>query len=364
MNILYIANHLNIGGISSYVLTLATGLKRRGHNIYIASSGGALLSRFTQEGIHYISIPIKTKRELSPKILFSMFKLKNIVKARHIEIIHTHSRTTQVLGCLLSKNTGVTHISTCHGFFKKRILRRIFHCWGKKNIAISEPVKEHLVKDLEVKKEDIRVIHNGIDIMKFIRPTDDARRTAKQRLGLGSGPVVGIVARLSDVKGHRYLIEAMPEVLARFPQAQLLIVGEGREKQGLIKLVRRLNMAEKVFFIPAVPDTQEVLAAMDVFVLPSLKEGLGLALIEAMACGLAVVGSDIGGIKNLIQHGKNGLLAAPADSVSLARGISELLGEAKKRAGLGDNAREFVSRNFSQEEMVIQTERLYLECVN
>jgi glycosyltransferase involved in cell wall biosynthesis len=103
---------------------------------------------------------------------------------------------------------------------------------------------------------------------------------------------------------------------------------------------------------------------MDIFVLPSLKEGLGLSLIEAMASGLAVIGSDVGGIKSLIQDGNNGLLVKPADSVSLSGGILELLGNAKKREYFGNNARDFISKNFSQEEMVTQTERVYLECAS
>src|SRR3989338_11650593 len=141
MNILHIANHLNTGGITSYLLTLAKGMKERGHNIYIASSAGTKLKQFSEKGVNFISIPIKTKNELSPKIIFSMIKLSGIIKNNNINVIHTHSRTTQVLGCLLSKVTGVSHIFTCHGFFKRRIFRRIFPCWGKKIIAISEQVK-------------------------------------------------------------------------------------------------------------------------------------------------------------------------------------------------------------------------------
>jgi len=364
MNILYLTNHLNIGGITSYVLTLSTGLKKRGHNIYVASSHGQLFSRFTQEGINYVSIPIKTKKEVSPKILASMFKLLYAVKQYNIDIVHSNSRTTGVLGCLLSRRTGIPHVSTCHGFFKKRLLRKLFPCWGQKTIAISEQVKEHLIKDFSIDEERIKVIHNGIDVEKYaIRNTQYAIRKRKE-LGLGDGPVVGIVARLSDVKGHTYLIQAMKNVLESMPQAQLLIVGEGKKKQELVKLVNALEIQKNIFFIPSVTETTEVLSIMDIFVLPSLKEGLGLSLMEAMASGLAVIGSDVGGIKSLIQDGNNGLLVKPADSVSLSGGILELLGNAKKREYFGNNARDFISKNFSQEEMVTQTERVYLECAS
>lgn len=364
MNILFITNHLNIGGITSYVLTLGAGLKKRGHHIYVASSGGSLLPRFMEEGINYISIPIKTKKEIGPKILASLFKLKNAVKKYRIDLVHTNSRTTQVLGCLLSKKTNIAHIYTCHGFFKKRLLRKLFPCWGQKTIAISESVKEHLTKDFGVKEKDIRIVHNGIDLERFGRCAKYDVRSTKKNLGLGDGPVVGIVARLSDVKGHRYLIQAMRVILVKIPDAQLLIVGDGKEKRALVKLINDLGIEKNVFFIPSVTETTEVLSVMDIFVLPSLKEGLGLSLIEAMACGLAVIGSDVGGIKSLIQDGNDGLLVKPADSISLSKAILELLDDAKKRVYLGNNARDFIGRNFSQEEMVTQTEEVYLECVS
>lgn len=364
MNILYLTNHLNIGGITSYVLSLATGLKKRGHNIYVASSGGQLLQRFIDEGISYIPIPIKTKQEISPQILVSMLKLKDAVQSYHIDIIHSNSRTTQVLGFLLGKKTNISHISTCHGFFKKRPLRRLFPCWGKKAIAISESVKEHLVGDFKVEAKNIAVIHNGIDVSRYAIHNTQYAIQRRKDLGLGKGPVVGIVARLSDVKGHIYLIEAMKAVLEKFPEAQLLIVGEGKIKEALIKFTERLGIKKSVFFIPSVQETTDVLSVMDIFVLPSLKEGLGLALMEAMASGLAVVGSKVGGIRALIQDNFSGLLTKPQDIVSLSQAILQLLGDAKKREYLGHNARDFISRDFSGAEMVMRTERLYLECVS
>ena len=194
MNILYLTNHLNIGGISSYVLTLAAGIKKRGHNVYIASSGGQLLSSFITEGIIYIPIPIKTKSEASYKLLISKFKLLKYIKEKNIEIIHANTRVTQVLSFLIQRYCGRPYVSTCHGFFKKRFFRRIFPCWGNRVIAISESVKEHLIRDFQVKEEDVVVIHNGIDVDRFREQPAPARtiggpgRTDKRRLGVGQRP--------------------------------------------------------------------------------------------------------------------------------------------------------------------------------
>ncbi|MCX5703871.1 MAG: glycosyltransferase family 4 protein, partial [Candidatus Omnitrophica bacterium] len=202
-----------------------------------------------------------------------------------------------------------------------------------------------------------------IDIHK--RNTQYALRNTevKKKLGLGDGPVVGIVARLSDVKGHIYLIQAMKLVLENVPDAQLLIVGDGNLRRELVNLTARLEMEENVFFKPSVLDTQEVLSIMDVFVMPSLKEGLGLALMEAMARGLAVIGSDIGGIRSLIKDGANGLLVRPADVAGLTSAILELLRNPDRANSFGEAAQKFINENFSQEKMIRETEEVYLECV-
>ncbi len=360
MNILFITNHLNIGGITSYVLTLAGGLKKRGHNVYIASGGGRLLSRFIKEGITYIPIPIKTKSEVSLKMLLSYFKLKGFLRKNQIDILHVNSRTTQVLGDWLSRKTGVSCISTCHGFFKRRFSRRVFPCWGQKIIAISGQVREHLIKDFKVNEENIVVIHNGVDVNRCQVLGIRCQAEIKKQLGLKDGPVVGIVARLSDVKGHIYLIQAARIVLNVFPQAQLLIVGSGKIKERLVSLIRNLGIEKNVYFLPEVDDTKEVLSVMDIFVMPSLEEGLGLALMEAMAQEKACIGSDVGGIRSLIKDGYNGLLVRPADSDALAKAITGLLNSRQKKEYLAGNAREFIEKNFSQEKMVSETEKVYL----
>lgn len=363
MKILYLTTHLNVGGITSYLLSLAKGMKKRGHSVYIAAAGGELAHSFTKEGIPYISLPIKTKLEVHPKILISLFKLLRYIKEQDVEIIHSNTRVTQVLGCLIQRFCGRPHISTCHGFFKPKFSRKIFPCWGDKVIAISQEVKEHLHKDLGVSEEKIRVVYNGIDLEKFQIPNPKSQLEIKKKFGLGEGPVIGIIARLSDVKGHAYLIQGMPVVLGKVPQAQLLIIGEGREEPKLKDLSAKLGIEKNVFFLPSAYNTAEALEAMDLFVMPSLKEGLGLGLMEAMASGLAVIGSEVGGIKSLIKDGYNGLLVEPKDSSVLSSAILKLLKDQSLRVFLGNNARNFIHQNFSQDKMVLETERAYRECV-
>jgi glycosyltransferase involved in cell wall biosynthesis len=362
MNILLLANHLNTGGITSYIYSLACGLKAKGHSVYVAASAGDALPKFIGQGIVFIPLPLKTKSEISPKVWFSLIKLIPQVKERKIDIIHANTRVTQVLAWFLQRLCGVPFVSTCHGFFKTRFSRRVFPCWGQKVIAISQQVEDHLVNDFRINEENIRIIHHGIDINRFKPQPPDNRQQRKKELGLAGGPAVGIVARLSDVKGHIYLIEAMKKVILDIPEAQLVIAGEGKMKDELVALSRRLGIEKKVFFIPTLADTFVVLSALDLFVLPSLKEGLGLSLMEAMACAICVVGSNVGGIKTLIRDGYNGLLAEPKDTDGLYQAISGLLKDPARMKALSDNARNFITGNFSLEQMVSQTEGVYREC--
>ncbi len=361
MNILYLVNHLNVGGISSYLLNLSTGLRQQGQNIYIASSGGDLEDKFSALGARIIRIPIRTKKEISFKIALSFFKLFGLIKKYDIELVHSQSRTTQVLGCLLSRYTGVKHVFTCHGFFKPKFSRRLFPCLPDRTIAISQPVAEHLVADLDFPADRIQVVPNGIDARFFL--SAKPKEEIKKYLGLGPGEVIGNIGRLSDVKGHTYLISAMPLILRSFPAAQLLISGEGKLSEHLARQAKELGVSDKIFFVHGSLQAADALAVMDVFVMPSLQEGLGLALMEAMSIGLAVVGTEVGGIKDLLQDGENGLLVKPKDPEGLARAVKELLTDKTKRQRLGTMAAKFIRDNFAQDKMATQTLEVYRQCL-
>lgn len=357
MNILFITTHFNYGGITSYILSLAKGLKKNGHNVYVASSGGDCVINLKAAGIEHIPTPIKTKNELSPKVFFSFLKLKKIVKEKNIEIIHAHTRVTQVLSHFISKATRIPYVVTSHGFFKVSFHRMKFGCWGKKTIAISSQVREHLIKDFRLPEDKVVIIHNGIDLERFKLRADTTQ--AKRNIGLREDMVIGLIARLSSVKGQEFLIKAMQKVTEKFPNVQLLLVGEGKTRDDLVALTKELHLGKNVIFMPSVSDTNKVLEAIDIFVLPSLQEGLGLSLMEAMAKGIAVIGSRVGGIITLIQDNQNGILVEPKDSQGLSGAIIKLIEDSTLAKSLGQNARNFIEKEFSQEQMVKRTQEVY-----
>jgi glycosyltransferase involved in cell wall biosynthesis len=231
-------------------------------------------------------------------------------------------------------------------------------------IAVSAEVAGHLEKDFKVAGQRIELVNNGIDAGRFCRRGDTGRNRVRRELGVGDSQVlIGSVGRLSDVKGHIYLVEAMKEVVSRYPQAQLLIVGEGKMKEEILALRSLLKLEKNIQLIPGLDDPREALAAMDIFVMPSLKEGLGLALMEAMASGLPVVASDVGGIKSLVSDGVNGLLVSPGKPALIAQALLRLIASPEERAKLGSRAVSDIINNYPLEQMAQKTERAYEQCL-
>ncbi len=359
LNILLLATHLNTGGISSYLLTLSRGLVKAGHRVVIVSSGGNLVSDLQPMGIEHITLNIRTKSELDYRIYFALGKLNRIIRQHDIDIIHAQTRITQVMAACLSRITGRPYLSTCHGFFKPRWPRRIFPCWGRAVIAISDAVQDHLIKDFKMEPKRVSLIRNGIDLEQFPLVTAQLREKQRRHFGLGDTPVIGIIARISEVKGQDILITAMKKIVSVFPHARLMIVGEGGFQRPLEALVESLGLKENVRFYSIVNKTADMLSLYDIFVLPSRQEGLGLSVMEAQASGLPVVASKVGGLPSLIEDGRTGLLVPPENANLLAEAILFLLRNKTKAQEMGQRAREFIQKEFSSDRMVEQTAELY-----
>ncbi len=359
MNILFLTTHFNTGGITSYVLTLGEALIRSGHKVWVASSGGDCVPRLEAAGIRHVTVNIRTKSEASPKLWFSYGPLKTLIEKEGINIIHAQTRVTQVLGFFLSRFGGVPMVTTCHGFFRPRWFRKTFPCWGEAVIAISKPVEQHLVKDFGVAQDQVHLIANGIDLERFEVVNEQMRREAREKWGMGKAPLIGIIARLSDVKGIDILIKAMPLVLKEIPTANLLIAGQGPEEIVLKKLTQDMSLTAHVHFKSITNQSQELLCAFDVFVMPSLMEGLGLSVIEAQACGIPVVASKIGGLVDLIEDGKTGFLVPVNDPTALADRIIVVLKNPQQAKAMARQARVQTEQNFSVQRMLKETLGVY-----
>ena len=359
MNILFITTHLNTGGITSYLSTLSKGLIKRGHCIHIASSGGNMEKYFLSDRVKLVDLNIRTKSELNPRIYLALRPLKQYIEENNIDIVHAQTRITQVMGTLLKKTTRRPFVSTCHGFFKTRLSRKYLPCWGDAVIAISSPVEHHLLDDFGVPQQKIHLIESGIDLDEFTPVDEKMKAQHRDRFDLGNEPIIGMIARLSDVKGPDILIEAMKSVLEHIPNAKLLLVGEGRMEGALRMLVRRLELMEHVQFFSVVSKTQEMLPLFDIFAMPSRQEGLGLSIMEAQASGLPVIASRVGGIPSLIEDGKTGILVEPENPDGLAEAIIKLFNDKDRLGIIGAAGREFIRSHYSANQMVDKTVELY-----
>jgi glycosyltransferase involved in cell wall biosynthesis len=230
-------------------------------------------------------------------------------------------------------------------------------------VAISDAVRRHLADDLGVAQRKIYLIESGIDLEAFVPADEQQKRERRQRFHLGEEPVLGMIARLSDVKGQDVLIEAMRKIVGAVSNVTLLLVGEGRMEARLRKRVGRLHLQDHVRFISVVNKTQEMLSLFDVFVVPSRQEGLGLSIMEAQAMGLPVVASRVGGIPSLIEDGKTGVLVEPGKSDLLAEAIIGLLRDKGRSKTIGAAGRTFIQENYSSEKMIDKITALYEQCI-
>jgi len=363
MKIVLLSTHLNTGGIVSYMYTLAQGFIERGHAVHIVTGGGEREKDFKSLGANILNLNIQTKSELSSKIYSNIKILKEYCLNNSINVIHAQTRITQVMGQLLFKKFSYPYLSTCHGFFKPKWIRSIFPCWGNRVIAISPAVVEHLKRDFHVIDNKIKLVQSGIDLNRF-KPVDNRLKSElRGKLNIDDRMTIGIIARLSDVKGQDILVKSMSKVVQANKDAQLLLIGEGKLEKSLKELVKSLNIQNNVFFLSGHNRLEDYYRILDVFVMPSRQEGLGLSVMEAQASGLAVVASKVGGMVSLIEHNKTGIFVEPDNVKGLASALISLLDNESKRIELGRTAYEFALKNYSKEIMIDKTLDVYKEVI-
>jgi glycosyltransferase involved in cell wall biosynthesis len=234
---------------------------------------------------------------------------------------------------------------------------------GTDRVVVSaESVREFYIRQVHADPAKIEVIYNAVDWSQL--QTTMARDEMRASLGISAAaPVAGIIARLTEQKGHRYLIEA----LAATPELRgvhLIVVGEGDLRDALRAEVDARGLASRTHFLGARRDLGNLLAAMDVFVLPSLWEGLPLSLVLAMGAQVPVVATEVAGIPEVVDEGRTGFLVPPRDSVALGRALARLFGDAGLRRRVGRDARAAVLPRFGVDGYVSAVTRLYDRLLN
>src|SRR3989338_2483195 len=364
-NVLHLTTHVNVCGITSYIRLLTKEMRGLGYQFYVASSGGNQRETIEKSGVYCKRFNIKTKSELSPKLYFAILPLVRFVKREKIDMMHAHTRVTQVLAWWIRLFTGIPYVSTCHGFYKHRLGRKLFPAWGNHVIAISGPVEDMLKEKFDVPGNRASTIFNAVDIDDLnARYQQKNPITIRNELNIEpNAPVVGIIARVVVDKGHEYFLRAVNKLSnGQFPNIIILIIIEGPNLTKIENLVDGLAMQNKVRFLGSLHDVTYALSVMDIFVLPAIwREGFGLSIIEAMAVKKPAIVTNIWALNALIEDRVNVILVPPKDEHALAEAITELLTNNSLYQTLSENGFAMVKERFSIPIMAANMSKLYQE---
>ena len=367
MNVCHLASGDLWAGAEVQLATLLAELARddRLRLSAIFYNSGILADR-----VREIGIPVWVFDERKHNSLRLLHETRKILRQERIDILHTHRYKENILGGVAAKISGVKHLictvhgmsepfsgfrrlkASAYGFLNDLVLRLLMDSV----VTVSHDIRRKLSRRLKPAK--LVTIHNGIDLDRLCAGRDP--RQVRDALGIGADdPVIGSVGRLTPVKGYPALLRACRLLRERRPNLRLVLVGDGPERKPLERVADQLGIREQVVFCGFHPQPAEIVAALDVFVLSSLHEGISMSLLEALALGVSVVVTDVGGNPEVVRHGETGLLVPPQDDQALADACGILLDDPELRRQLADKGKSLVQQRFSKEAMAEKVYRLY-----
>ncbi len=360
--VMHITHSLAMGGLQQVLYNLCRHTDRSAFEVSVVALKelGLFAEKLAKLDIEVILVPQVKKVDY-----FAFVKLARIIREMKIDIIHTHNTQSFIDGTLAALLAGVkTIVHTDHSRpfpDKKRymVAERILSLFAHKIIGVSDSVVKNLMHYERIAPDKMLTIHNGIDASEYDINVDRVKK--RRELGLDDiSPVLGISSRLSYVKGIVYLLKAMCDIRKVYNNISLLIIGDGPQKEELEKLTIVFGLQKHVHFLGEMDKIQPILKLFDIFVLPSLSEGMPICLLEAMASGCPIVTTNVGGIPEMIENGKNGFLVRPADSKALSNAILYLLEHEQVRQQLVIEGKRVVRERFSALKMTKTYEQLYL----
>jgi glycosyltransferase involved in cell wall biosynthesis len=351
LNILHIDPERNWGGGEAQVLGLLSYLTQRGHrNDLLTHPRGRLFQQSQELNVRTIPFVVRNDLDLRP-----VPYLRRLIRREEYDIVHLHTKRAHALALWLShKSPRPKYVVTRRMDYPESnswYTRCLYNRKVDGVVAISQRIYELLI-EAGVRYDGIRLIHSGIDPRRF-------EAAAKGPVPRSERMVVGTVAVLEERKGHRLLLEAARQLKEQGYQISYRLAGEGSLRKSLEATAQHLGLKEDVQFLGFVSDVPDFLADVDVVVLPSLFEGFGVSVLEAMAAGKAVIASRAGGLPELVIDATTGFLVEPRDVAGLADAIAKLAQDRTLIRSMGQKGRERLEKNFTMEQMARKNEDYY-----
>ena len=368
IRVLHVIESLGLGGAERRLFNDVSRLNHDfSHTVVHLFADNALADQFHRRQIQTIGLGLK--RMADPKAVPALWRA---VKQNRPNLIHTQLFAADCYGRLVGRMLGIPVVSTVQSSVYESpdpYLRSAKHEWADRwtartcvtrLVAVSEFVRESLKNRFHLDGSRIQVIPNGIDPVPFEKGRPDSARALRHSLGISPDAKVLItVGKLNPPKGHRFVLEALESVRNRFPDLVWLIVGDGISRLELEQTARKRGLTRNVRFLGVREDVPDLLALSDLFVFPSLSEGLPFVLLEAMAAGKPCIGFRIGPMPEVIEDRVTGLLSEPASSAGIAQAVISLLQNPDPGRRMGEQGRERVRRLFHADRSARQLENLY-----
>jgi len=378
IKVLHIITRLDKGGSAENTFLTVKGLDKKRYDVTLMSGpvqdpSQERRSQVEECGIKYIHTPVLVRNINVVADAIALFKICRFLAKKKFDVVHTHTSKAGLLGRFAAKLAGtptVVHTPHGHVFFgyfgplKTKIfilLEKLANRMTDRIVALTHREKADYIFYRTCPEEKIAVIHSGIELDKFQEYPLTEKTKLKKEVGLPVNSfVVGTAGRLVPVKGPEFLIKAAQAIIPKHPDTYFLFAGDGPLKEDLQKKAKEAGKEKNIVFLGWRDDIAHILSIFDVFCLPSLNEGMGRVLVEAMAHGIPIVASDVGGIPDLVTHGKNGFLVPPKNPEELAKHIQILIEDEEKRGKMGEAGKKMTSR-FSHDTMVKSIAELYEE---
>lgn len=364
--ILHVVDSLERGGLERLVHDLAVAQHRRGQRVAIFSINqtGGFITELRAAGV-----PVIVGDKQGTLDLQVLRRLRQAVRDHRIDTVHAHNFVPSyyAAAALLGMRHRPSQVVTCHDMgtrLSNRRLRWLFK-WSvgrSQGVAmVGRQVHDRFVRDGYVPASKAMTLLNAVPVDDF-GITPERKAAAREALGVATeAVVVGCVGRLVELKNHHSLIRQWPQVLAPCPTAKLVLIGEGPLRPQLEQLIGELGLNGHVILAGIRSDVSSLLPGLDVFALPSLTEGVSIALLEACATGLPTLASRVGGNVEVIQDGRTGMLFDVDDTAALRKALLALMGDAGLRERLGAGARQWAREHASLDTLCAQYDRLYHE---